>query len=149
MELDPEVPVPKPLSSRFPLGSFALVLPLAFACGGGSSSPTAPVATPMPTLVTVEIQDSAYSPKSVVVQPGDRVRWVFRGSLAGHTVSAEDGSFDSGFVFTQSGATYERVFGTDLAGRTITYKCNSHYFCCQMQGSVRVGSGAPPPPPGY
>jgi plastocyanin len=121
---------------------------LVAACGGGGDSPTTPGPT-MPGVVTVEIQDNQFSPRSIQIQPGDRVRWVFRGSVAGHSVLAENGSFDSGMVFTQNGATYERTFGAELANQTILYRCISHYVCCQMQGSIRVGSGAPDPPTGY
>lgn len=136
-----------PLSKRLWIPGLAL---LAGACGGsGYDSPTSP---PMPQpagVVTVEIDDFQFSPRSVQIQPGDRVRWVLRGSAAGHTVTAEDGSFDSGTAFGQPGATFEHTFGAEAADHTILYRCTSHYACCQMQGSVRVGAGAPPPAPGY
>ena len=64
-------------------------------------------------------------------------------------VTANNGAFDSGFVFTQSGSTYERVFTAADENRTFEYRCVSHQGCCQMQGSVRVGTGAPDPGPGY
>jgi plastocyanin len=130
----------------------ALGASLTVACGGGGGGgggPTAPNPAPLPSTVTVEVQDNQFSPRSVTVAPGGTVTWVFRGSAAGHTVSAEGGSFDSGLVFTQAGATFQRTFGPELANQTIQYRCVSHYVCCQMQGSVRVGEGAPPPNPGY
>lgn len=134
------------LTRIFWLAGLAL---LAGACGGGSDTPTSPPAPGPAGVVTVEIMDNQFSPRSVQIEPGQTVRWVFRGSAPGHTVTAEDGSFDSGAVFTQMGTAFERTFGTQLANQTIQYRCSSHYLCCQMQGSVRVGSGAPPPNPGY
>jgi plastocyanin len=148
-----------PRSSRFhPLAGFVLAavpLALALACGGGGSrNPTTPPPPPPPPpptgqVVVVEVDDSFFSPRSVVIQPGDTVRWTFVGSAPGHTVTAENGSFDSGFAFNRNGATYERTFGADLNNTTIQYRCTSHKACCMMQGSVRVGEGAPPPDPGY
>jgi plastocyanin len=126
---------------------------VAAACGGGSSNPVSPPPPPPPpppaNVVEVEVRDSLFEPKSITIQPGDTVRWIFRGSVSGHTVRAEDGSFDSGFAFSADGATYERTFGDELDGQTFEYRCISHFVCCQMQGSVRVGDSAPPPDPGY
>jgi len=135
-------------------GLQATSLILALSCGGGGgggtpTSPTTPSPAPLPTAVTVEILDNSFSPQSVTIAPGGTVTWVFRGSTPQHTVTAVDGSFDSGAVFTQDGASFQRTFGTDLAGTTLTYRCLSHYVCCQMQGSVRVGDTAPQPPSGY
>jgi plastocyanin len=117
--------------------------------GGGGGTPTSPPPPPGPTITTVEIRDNQFSPRSVTIRPGDTVRWIFRGSVPGHTVTAENASFDSGQVFTQDGVTFERTFGAELENQTILYRCVSHYVCCQMQGSVRVGEGAPDPGPGY
>jgi plastocyanin len=126
----------------------AILLAIA-SCGGGGggyggSTPTQPSG---PKVVTVELREHRFEPKSVLIEPGDTVRWVMAGADPTHTVSARDGSFDSGAVFTSSGAAYERRF--DTPGRTHEYYCNSHQGCCQMQGSVRVGMDAPNPNPGY
>ena len=124
--------------------------PLALAsCGGGGGgygggSPTEP-SRPQQTIV-VQVRDNSYEPKSITIEPGDTVRWVFSGTDRTHTVTALNGAFDSGTVFTASGATYERRF--DTVG-TWDYSCKAHKQCCLMQGSVRVGSSAPPPAPGY
>ena len=99
--------------------------------------------------MTVGVRDNSFEPKSITVQVGDTVRWVMQGSAPGHSVTANNGAFDSGFVFTQSGSTYERVFSAADENRTFEYRCVSHAGCCQMQGSVRVGAGAPDPGPGY
>jgi plastocyanin len=139
------------------LGAFAgLALTLA-SCGGGGGSnltspppPAPPPPAPPPSgAITVEVDDSFFSPRSVVVEPGQSVRWVFVGSAAGHTVTDEGGVFDSGFVFRQAGDVYERTFAASEEGTTFRYRCASHQGCCQMQGSVRVGASAPLPPPGY
>jgi len=119
-------------------------------CGGGGGggygggSPTEP---PRPAqVITVQVKDFSYEPKSITIEPGDTVRWVLSGSDHTHTVTALNGAFDSGAVFTGSGAMFERRF--DTVG-TFDYSCKSHKLCCQMQGSVRVGSNSPPPSPGY
>lgn len=128
---------------------FLATLALAVACsggGGGGNSPTAPMSN---GVVTVEIHDDFFSPKSVTVAPGQTVRWVLVGSDYQHTVTELDGRWDSGFRFTSSGATFAHTFGNGDDGMTFQYYCKTHRGCCQMQGSVRVGSTAPPPPPGY
>ncbi|HEV7517995.1 MAG TPA: plastocyanin/azurin family copper-binding protein [Thermoanaerobaculia bacterium] len=114
--------------------------------GGGGSTPTSP-GSGGPQVIVVQIKDNEFSPKDVVINPGDTVRWVMAGSAKIHTVTALDGSFDSGMAFPQTGATFERTFSTP--GKTYEYQCKSHYGCCQMAGAVRVGSNAPNPNPGY
>lgn len=121
-------------------------------CGGGGSdgSPTAPTdPDPGPAAVTVEIHDNFFEPRSVTVEPGTTVRWVRRGQLSDHTVTARDGPFDSGFAFGAPGATFEHTFGGATDGRTFEYSCVTHEACCDMKGSVRVGQDAPAPDPGY
>ncbi|MDP9121516.1 MAG: plastocyanin/azurin family copper-binding protein [Acidobacteriota bacterium] len=112
--------------------------------GGGSSSPMEPVG---PKTVTVTINDNSFSPQSVVVQPGDTVRWVLAGSYTHHTVTDESGAFDSGATFTAPGASFSYRFTT--GSTTFNYYCKAHKACCMMQGSVRVGDTAPAPKPGY
>ncbi len=130
--------------------AIAIASALLAACGGGGGgkSPTAPPPITSPQVVVVGIQDDQFVPKEVNVNVGDTVRWVLMGSAtAGHTVTANDGSFDSGKIFTQGGAVFEHTF---VKGDTTTlYHCQTHYVCCQMQGSVRVGQNAPPPTTGY
>ncbi len=119
---------------------------LAATCGGGGGGgPTAP--GPVAQTVTVELHDNSYAPRSVTIEPGDTVVWVLRGNDRTHTVTAVNGAFDSGATFTQPGATFRRTF--TQAGQTFDVRCASHAVCCNMRGSVRVGSGAPPPSPGY
>ena len=99
--------------------------------------------------IVVEVRDFAFSPKSVLVDPGDTVTWRLVGADHTHTVTAVGGVFDSGFAFTSSGATFTRTFGQNDAGQTFEYRCQTHQASHQMQGSVRVGDSAPPPDPGY
>ena len=108
--------------------------------GGGGSTPTSP--TPSSQVVVVQVQDNQFSPKDVVINAGDTVRWVRVGGASAHTVTADDGSFDSNAIFQKDGDTFERTFAT--AGRTVDYTCKAHYGCCKMSGSIRVGTSAPP-----
>jgi plastocyanin len=121
---------------------------LVASCGGGSySTPSEP--TQSAHVVVVHVRDNVFDPRSVEVQPGDTVRWTLDGTPSiGHTVTAGDGSFDStGTGFNTAGAVFEHRF--DRGGVTVQYYCRTHQGCCMMQGSVRVGADAPPPPPGY
>lgn len=130
--------------------TFVSAAALLAACGGGggSKSPTAPPTVAAPQTVTVSVEDDQFVPKEVQINPGDTVKWVLMGSsTVGHTVTANDGSFDSGKVFTASGASFQHTFTT--TGVTILYHCQTHYVCCMMQGSVRVGDNAPVPTAGY
>lgn len=130
--------------------ALTLVIALAtFSCGGGGGnggggSPTEPP-RPQQTHV-IQVRDNSYEPKSITIEPGDTVRWVFSGTDRTHTVTALNGTFDSGTIFTAPGVTFERRF--DTVG-TWDYSCQAHKQCCLMQGSIRVGSNAPPPTPGY
>lgn len=117
------------------------------ACGGSSyKSPTDP--QPGGQKVTIEVTDTSFSPQSVQINPGDTVEWVLRGSMFNHTVTDSGGAFDSGFAFKVPNAIFQRTFGADTAGRTFNYQCTTH-VAFGMKGSVRVGSSAPPPGPGY
>jgi plastocyanin len=73
-------------------------------------------------VVTVEMEDFAFQPERIEVEPGTTVRWVNKDS-AMHTVTAEDGSFDSGEV--DPSETYERTF--DEPG-TYAYYCEPHAY---------------------
>ena len=132
----------------------SLVLALAgFGCSGGdggsSSTSPSPPSSSNGGVVTVELQDFEFVPKSITIQPGQTVRWVLRGNDFTHTTREKDGAWNSGRVFTQQGATYERTFPASENGMTFNYSCRSHKDCCDMQGSIRVGEGAPQPEPGY
>jgi len=125
------------------------------ACSGGGSkggtTPTAPPLIPSPSSsqVVVEVHDDFFTPKSITVHPGDTVIWKLVGKETTHTVTDNGGAFDSGFSLASAGATFQHTFTADDTNKTFEYKCQSHYGCCQMQGSVRVGDGAPQPNPGY
>ena len=141
------------MPSLRPLPMMALValagLLVAPACGGGGGGSTPPTTPPPPDVVEVEIFDNRFEPKSITVAPGTTVRWINRGAETNHTTMAMSGEWNSGFVFTGSGSTYEHTFTAADDGQTYEYSCETHKVCCMMQGSVRVGSSAPPPGPGY
>jgi len=119
---------------------------LLLSCGGGSSSPSEP-GTPPPKMVTVQVVDFAFNPKDIQINVGDTVQWVLASTTYTHTATAEDGSFDSGMTFKSPGATFTHTFVKPNV--TVQYHCNTHWHTNGMQGSVQVGSAAPPPPPGY
>lgn len=100
-------------------------------------------------LHEVRILDNRFDPKSLLIQPGDTVRWVFRGSDQTHTTTEMNGTWDSGFVFVQEGNFFERTFPVSEDGQTFMYSCVTHQGCCEMQGSILVGASAEPPDDGY
>lgn len=100
-------------------------------------------------VITVQVLDNQFQPKSVAIQPGDTVRWVLEGNAFDHTTTAINNKWDSGTIFTMQGATFERTFSSADNNLTFEYFCETHHSCCQMQGSIRVGDGAPAPRDGY
>lgn len=133
---------------RFALSLITFV-GFALACGGGGGGGGGSPTMPAPGSIVVEVRDFAFEPKSILVQPGDTVVWRLVGDDKTHTVTAKGGVFDSGFTFTHPGATFTRTFTEADRGRTYEYWCESHQVSNLMQGSVRVGSSAPQPGPGY
>lgn len=127
----------------------ALAAVLAFACGGGGggSSPTSPPAGNVPKTVTIEVRDFTYEPRQVTINPGDTVRWVYRGADPTHTVTELNGTFASGPGFDRVDAVFEQTFTSN--NTTHNYSCNAHKDTFNMKGSIRVGQEAPSPNPGY
>jgi plastocyanin len=142
-----------PIATARLLLASCIVALATFACGGGGGykSPTSPPPPPPPSNgVVVEIRDFSFSPKSITVSPGDTVTWRLTGSAGiGHTVTSAAAGFNSGANFNSVGAQFSHTFTAADTGKTFTYYCSTHQVCCQMQGSVRVGETAPPPPPNY
>ena len=100
-------------------------------------------------LIAVSVEDNAFEPKQVRANPGDTVRWTLTGVNLNHTVTAMDATvFDSGFLSTP-GAFFEVTFDESHRDRTFEYSCVTHHTCCQMQGSIQVGTNAPEPDDGY
>jgi plastocyanin len=99
-------------------------------------------------LAEVRVLDNSFDPQRVNIQAGDTVRWVRVGASPSHTVTEENNLWDSGVALQTQGATFERLFSSADDDQTFLYYCRTHQGCCQMQGSVVVGSG-PPPDPGY
>lgn len=117
--------------------------------GGSSSPPTAPPPPVGPNTVVVGVQDFEFDPKSITINPGDTVRWVFDGQDMTHTSTAKDMTWDSQFVFQQVGDVFEWVSNASDDGKTFEYKCVTHESSHEMKGSIRVGASAPDPSPGY
>ena len=115
-----------------------------FSCGGDNSTDN----NDGTTVVTVQIADSFFDPKSITIRPGTTVRWVLRGSMGDHTVTENSGAFDSGFRFRNAGDQFERTFSLSDDGKLFLYHCETHWISDEMQGSIRVGN-APGPPPRY
>ena len=115
-------------------------------CGSSSSSGM----TVMPKMVTVEILDFSYNPKSIQINAGDTVRWVLVGANTTHTVTALNGAFDSDFILLQAGDFFDHTFTQANNNFTFEYSCDTHEGApLDMKGSVLVGTGAPPPMTGY
>ncbi|TDI45290.1 MAG: hypothetical protein E2P01_10815 [Acidobacteria bacterium] len=131
-----------------PIPTIVLAAALLSLIGCGSSSSSGMTVTPK--MVTVEILDFSYDPKSIQINAGDTVRWVLVGTNTTHTVTALSGAFDSGFIFLQAGDTYDRTFTQSNNNITFEYSCDTHEGApLNMKGSVSVGTGAPPPMTGY
>jgi plastocyanin len=86
-----------------------------------------------------------FSPSSVTIQPGDTVKWTWKGS--GHSVTAglpggNTGLFDSGV--RNSGFTFSFTFPSAGA---FDYYCSPHGACCGMIGNVTVTPPTPSPTP--
>ena len=77
----------------------------------------------------VSIGDHYFSPETVTIEEGDRVRWTNNGYVD-HQVHATDGSFDSGVL--NPGDTYTKTFTAD---GTFTYYDLLH---TQATGTVIV-----------
>ena len=136
------------MTSLRALTSLALLITLA--CGGGGGNGGTPTVPPAPSgVVVVEILDNRFEPKQLTVDAGTTVRWIHRGNASNHTTTEMETTWDSGLVFLSPGDTFEHTFSAADDGKTFEYSCVTHKACCLMQGSVRVGSSAPPPSPGY
>jgi plastocyanin len=110
----------------------------AAACGSSGDGSSPPTSAPAPVSSgsaaagggsTVEINNFAFSPKTLSVPAGTTVTWKFDDSTQ-HTVTADDNSFTSAPM--GEGQTYTHTF--DTAG-TLTYHCSIHPF---MKGTVVV-----------
>lgn len=78
----------------------------------------------------VRIADFAFSPRTITVKVGQRVKWENQDVGVTHTVTADGGGFRSGRL--EEGAGYSHLFQT--AG-THAYRCAIHG---DMRGTVEV-----------
>ena len=68
----------------------------------------------------VEIRDLEFTPKELVVTPGDTITWI-NYDIVPHTVTADDESWDSGLVNAQG--QWQIVVKADM---NATYFCRYH-----------------------
>ena len=141
---------------RSSLVSALAVCAVLAACGGGGgggggtpTQPNPPNPPADPNVVTVNLTEFDFNPRRVTVEPGQTVRWVLQGSDPTHTVTARDGKFNSGNSLRNPGDSFEHTFTAADNDQTFEYSCATHSDCCDMKGSVLVGSGAPAPDPEY
>ncbi len=89
---------------------------------------------------TVQVQVGAgglkFTPRTVTIQAGDTVQWIWAAS--GHSSTSgtpgnPDGMWDSGVQ--NSGFVFNQIFSTP---GTFAYYCSVHGICCGMIGSVTV-----------
>jgi plastocyanin len=142
------------MPKNFQLFAIALLLLGMAGCSGGggggsSSSPTAPTTPAPPNTVTIQVLDFDFVPKSVTINAGQTVRWVFDGQDQTHTSTAKDMTWDSDFVFQQVGDAFQWTSSAADNGKTFEYRCRTHENSHDMKGSIRVGASAPSPAPGY
>jgi plastocyanin len=112
----------------------AIVAALAWSILAGDDDPDRrPVRVPAvvseESQVRVEVVDSDFAPRNLVVRPGAEVTWEFTGSLP-HTVTDPAGAFDSGTM--RRGERYSMKF--DAPGEYFYY-CVLHHA---MQGTLTV-----------
>ena len=101
-----------------------------FLCGAVSSLivPTGYALATDGVVHTIEIHNLKFAPKSLVVRPGDQVRWINR-DIAPHTATALNGTWDTG----------ELGFDEE-ASITVTPGLATDYFCVfhpHMRGELR------------
>lgn len=102
----------------------------------------------MAATIDVEVGPNGqtlFSPFFVSIQPGDTVKWTWKGSHHSVTAGTPDnhtGLFDSGIQ--SGGFTFSYTFNNP---GTYAYHCDPHASCCGMVGSVTVAGSTPTPTP--
>ncbi len=98
---------------------------------GGYYAPTATTGTPVVGVTHVDIQNFAFQPANIQVQPGTTVTWTNR-DTAPHTVAFSNGSGMQGSAVLRQGDTFSYTFKTT---GTFQYYCSVHPY---MTGVVTV-----------
>ncbi len=106
------------------------------ACGGETSTRSAPETSVAGADVTVVVDDHDYEPEHVEISAGQTVGWNFQDRMD-HDVAFDDGPASP----IQREGTWTRTF--DEPG-TYEYLCTLHP---SMTGTVTVTADASPPPP--
>src|SRR4051794_30189736 len=109
-------------SAPIALAAFASLSMLAAACGGSSSTPTAPTPGGSGSLVTVFITNSAYSPTPMTVSVGQSVNWKNNDTIE-HSATFDNGIYESGNIPALSAHDNPLVMNTK---GTFTYHCRMH-----------------------
>lgn len=84
----------------------------------------------------VAIADFAFSPRTITITAGDRIRWTNSDAVA-HTATATNGAFDTGDLEQGESATVRFT-----QPGTYRYICTPHP---SMTGTIRVRSAGPGP----
>ncbi len=123
--------------TRNGLGAVLLVAGLILGTTGGVATardslarPSKPQRAATTTIKKVKIVDFAFSPKTVNISKGTKVKWTNTGSV-GHTSTSNTGKWDSGTIHV--GNSFTHVF--KKAG-TFKYHCTIHPT---MKGKIIVG----------
>lgn len=90
-----------------------------------------PIPTTFPRVVEIQVSSNIFTPNSVMIRPGDTVRWVWVGG--NHTTTSNDGLWDSGVRGV--GSQFEVTF--DEEGE-YDYFCSLHLACCNQVGTILV-----------
>jgi plastocyanin len=106
-----------------------LIVALALATGSGSSSMKGMPMVETGKSATLTISNFMYSPDSLTVRAGTKIRITNRDGTA-HTLTADNGAFDSGTI----GAGQTRDLVISKPG-TYTFHCLFHAF---MTGTIKV-----------
>ncbi|MBV9772746.1 MAG: cupredoxin domain-containing protein [Gemmatimonadetes bacterium] len=109
---------------------------LAVACSGGDSGGgTDPTGTGNGNVTVVRASGTSWSPASVTIKAGDKVRWTSDGALP-HNVESETGAWGLASLPAAT-STFEQTFNTP---GTYRFRCNFHSsnFTTGMVGVVTV-----------
>jgi plastocyanin len=116
----------RPLASR--LAALTATALLSIGLGGFTVAP-AGATTPSAKSRSVTIKDFAFSPKTLQVKAGSKVKVKNKDGTT-HTFSANKGAFDTGEIDAGSSATI-----TVKKPGTYAYHCNIHNF---MKGTIKA-----------
>ena len=115
------------------LSALALLL---VACGDGEPTGEGETETTQEEGATVVMENIAFQPSEITVEPGETVTFVHRDGSVSHTITADNGEFTSGQM--TGGDTFTVTL--DETG-SVSYHCENHPD--RMTAVIHVGSEAP------